>query len=927
MPLLFVIIFAVLVNLSSFAQAQESATKIRGPRSSDVPPAPLTVGPLSPSDTLWRVAERIRPDASLSLYQVMYALYQKNPDAFLDNNLNHLRPGSVLILPTKEEIQQINLELAKQKSEQDDKEWAQRQKAAKVAKPNKNETTDDAVSEVSAAKWQAEIAQLSQQQRQELDGLRTQFADSLQQIEAMANENVQLKTSLLKVEQELALIKAQLADDAQMQQQIEQLIKQQAELLAAKAAQDAALAEEQKNDWTQWFKSPIAWILAACIPALMVLFGILLWVKKRSKYTEEVIQAAASEPAANPAYQSPLPPLDDSNDLDESLFEIDDALLEDAFNDSNSNDAPSFDDDLLEMDDTLSLDDDALSFEDDSLLPPDNAGKGSLQVEDNDNFDPDNILSDTDLSALLAAEDDDDAIIELADDALEDETVDNDNLDDLLASNAPKAESATAQTDPTEIVSDELYVEPDEFDVDDLIEEIDLDADDDLAEPVVAPQLQEQQLTQALAEPEQTVTSSETDIALDIDADAFDSSELEEFAESLVSETVDTEALLDEVSTADEELLNSELADILDQAEQERSVTDDNSDSGTQNHDVAGDHDIQQLAADIAEDPLSDDDIASLLEANVESTDLTEDTTELAGESLSSEAAPDTELITDDSVDSDPLATEPALSTQASDEELVDNAEAIAADEDLLLADEAEQDSAPLAGLDLSKADDESVSPVTEATLSVENPSKMLDQYPELELADEDLASADQTILDMPELDADLLLQEFEQGGDELNDNLTDEIEQDPLPDAQFDSLMSELEAMADNLDAAEQAVTLESELALSPEVEGSSNHDFSDDDFVEIDSLLANAEQNEQDTERFEQLNVDVGLEDYAGIIGEHERRDVDIEDNGYSAKLDLVRAYIEIDDFESADLLLDEIIASDAPEHVKKEAQSLRR
>ena len=139
------------------------------------------------------------------------------------------------------------------------------------------------------------------------------------------------------------------------------------------------------------------------------------------------------------------------------------------------------------------------------------------------------------------------------------------------------------------------------------------------------------------------------------------------------------------------------------------------------------------------------------------------------------------------------------------------------------------------------------------------------------------------------------------------------------------------VDALADvddlGMDAAEQAVTLESELELSPEVEGSANHDFSDDDFVEIDSLLANAEQNEQDTERFEQLNVDVGLEDYAGIIGEHERRDVDIEDNGYSAKLDLVRAYIEIDDFESADLLLDEIIASDAPEHVKKEAQSLRR
>ncbi|MDX1392731.1 MAG: FimV/HubP family polar landmark protein, partial [Rheinheimera sp.] len=101
----------------------------------------------------------------------------------------------------------------------------------------------------------------------------------------------------------------------------------------------------------------------------------------------------------------------------------------------------------------------------------------------------------------------------------------------------------------------------------------------------------------------------------------------------------------------------------------------------------------------------------------------------------------------------------------------------------------------------------------------------------------------------------------------------------------------------------------------------------ITDDDFVEIDSLLASAQQQEQDSERFNQLNVDVGLDDYADIIGEHERRDVDQEDNGYSAKLDLVRAYIEIDDHESAQLILDDILSSDAPEHIKTEAQSLRQ
>ncbi|HEX5792731.1 MAG TPA: FimV/HubP family polar landmark protein, partial [Rheinheimera sp.] len=220
MPLLFVLVVAVLVNFPSSVLAQESTTKIRGPRSTDAPPAPLTLGPLSPSDTLWRVAERIKPEGNLSLYQVMYALYLKNPNAFIESNLNHLRPGAVLVLPSLQEMQQVDVNTARQKSEQDDKNWASRQKvatatsgaAAKPAQP------DDAEQQ-----WQAELTKIGQQQRQDLDSLRSQFADSMQQVEAIIAENQQLKTSLTKVEQELALIRAQLGEDSELQQQITQL--------------------------------------------------------------------------------------------------------------------------------------------------------------------------------------------------------------------------------------------------------------------------------------------------------------------------------------------------------------------------------------------------------------------------------------------------------------------------------------------------------------------------------------------------------------------------------------------------------------------------------------------------------------------------------------------------------------------------------
>ena len=101
----------------------------------------------------------------------------------------------------------------------------------------------------------------------------------------------------------------------------------------------------------------------------------------------------------------------------------------------------------------------------------------------------------------------------------------------------------------------------------------------------------------------------------------------------------------------------------------------------------------------------------------------------------------------------------------------------------------------------------------------------------------------------------------------------------------------------------------------------------LSDTDFVEIDNLLANSEQIQEDDGRFEQLNVDVGLDEFADVIGNDNPQDVDKEDNGFAAKLDLVRAYIEINDQDSAEQIIAEILDSAAPEHVKTEAKALQK
>ena len=64
-----------------------------------------TLGPTQSSDTLWTIASRVRPNDSVSMQQVMLALQDLNPDAFIGGNINRLKRGEILRVPTLDQIQ------------------------------------------------------------------------------------------------------------------------------------------------------------------------------------------------------------------------------------------------------------------------------------------------------------------------------------------------------------------------------------------------------------------------------------------------------------------------------------------------------------------------------------------------------------------------------------------------------------------------------------------------------------------------------------------------------------------------------------------------------------------------------------------------------------------------------------------------------
>jgi pilus assembly protein FimV len=65
-------------------------------------------GPVKKGDTLWKIAERLRADKSISLEQTMLALMKANKQAFSGNNMNNLKTGKILKTPKRSAVESVS---------------------------------------------------------------------------------------------------------------------------------------------------------------------------------------------------------------------------------------------------------------------------------------------------------------------------------------------------------------------------------------------------------------------------------------------------------------------------------------------------------------------------------------------------------------------------------------------------------------------------------------------------------------------------------------------------------------------------------------------------------------------------------------------------------------------------------------------------
>jgi len=107
-------------------------------------PAPAPAQPRSgeyqvkDGDTLYRIASQTRPDAKVSVDQMMLALQRTNPDAFYRDNINALKSGAILRIPTRDAMSASSLAEARAQVHRQMEDWrgAAARKATTVVQGN-----------------------------------------------------------------------------------------------------------------------------------------------------------------------------------------------------------------------------------------------------------------------------------------------------------------------------------------------------------------------------------------------------------------------------------------------------------------------------------------------------------------------------------------------------------------------------------------------------------------------------------------------------------------------------------------------------------------------------------------------------------------------------------------------------------------------
>ncbi|HHJ3201851.1 TPA: FimV/HubP family polar landmark protein [Vibrio parahaemolyticus] len=517
-------------------------------------------GPTGENQTLWSIASELRPSRNVSVQQTLLAIYRINPQAFDNQNIHELIPGSRLRVPSSEQVRSATTEQAvaimkahelRLKQPKPEKPAPVKQievKPKPVAEPTAPKppvVTPPKPEPVKPVETTANVPPVSTspQGEKQVSDLKDKLQGSQSELESLEEKNHRLRLMLSQVQSEVETLKSELNDEERIRSEVEKLLAEERQRVAEQQRlQPSTMDKILSNGWLVG--------LAALIPGALLALLVVMLLGRRSKSKEEEAaqqQTQDIDPLAAPIGLAAADQLDDELSLDDDLFGDDDSepLLE---QDEKAE---------LEEDVFANLDDEELDFNlegDDGEDPFAGIGDdGDLDVGF-DEFDSSTsgIQVNGDEKALgleemeraldevtpeLEVLDEDETGFDLSDD---DNAISDDEFAKLLADDEPSEDLSSGSVD--QAMLDDLFAELGDDD-------LDLDVEDTKPEPQVsdedfsAGEASDDDIDKLLAQYDQPAEETSTELdpldELESLAGLTDDTDIDENSTELLDELID----------------------------------------------------------------------------------------------------------------------------------------------------------------------------------------------------------------------------------------------------------------------------------------------------------------------------------------------------------------------------------------------------
>ncbi len=301
------------------------------------------------NDNLWNIARSVRPASDLSIQQTMVALQRKNPEAFIQGNINRLKKGQVLRTPDREEVSQVSFQDAVSEVARQQREWQTRLEQLDATR--RSSTGSGASGGKSDGKLSIVATEQSSGSGRDLGGgsadtddtgLQNELVMTREKLDKLTRDNEELKSRLKDLDDQVSTLKRliSLKDDqlTALQQQPSadtdavksESMKPQIEPKPASVI-TPSVPTPQPGFIDFLFSNPLFLAIAGLIP--LGLIGALLVYRRRKQEAEEELEleAAMLEEPELPV-ESHDGMIEEELELDEEALEIDeDTLLEEEF--------------------------------------------------------------------------------------------------------------------------------------------------------------------------------------------------------------------------------------------------------------------------------------------------------------------------------------------------------------------------------------------------------------------------------------------------------------------------------------------------------------------------------------------------------------------------------------------------------------------